>query len=104
MLTKVALLSASLLIASAGLAANAPGASTTGLTASAARKAHTLRFADGDREDIFTVDAGPNDSVKAVEVVANSLAVKVPGNTISAGDKPHELKTSLKSSDVIGRN
>jgi hypothetical protein len=95
---KLVLVAAAIATASAAVAQGV--AAPSSVTASAARKAHVLRFSDGDQQDILSVDAGPNDSLTAIEIVKDSMAIKIPGDTISAGDKSRELKTSLTSKDV----
>jgi hypothetical protein len=101
MLAKFLFVAVSLTIGSAAIAQNATAPTTTtapatsAVTASAAKKAHSLLFAGGGSADIFDVEAGPDDSLAAIEIVQDSRAVKIPGNTISAGDKPGRLKTSL---------
>jgi hypothetical protein len=94
MLTKYVVLLASVAVGSAAIAQDAAPAGSSQVTASAAKKARILVFADKGSDEIFAVDAGPNDRLDAVEVVEGNRAIKVPGNTISAGDKPSRLKTS----------
>ena len=94
MLAKFALLVSSFAIGSAAIAQDVASTSSSPVTASAAKKAHTLIFSGGGSIDIFAIDAGPNDTVGAVEVVDGNRAVKIPGNTISAADKLSRLKTS----------
>jgi hypothetical protein len=103
MLTKILLVAASLAIGSAALAENAVPSTASPVTASAAKKAHQLLFAGGGSMDILAVDAGPNDTLAAVEVVQDSRGVNIPGSTISAGDKPSRLKTSMSLKDLPSR-
>ena len=94
------LVAAAFAVGSAASAQDAPAASSGQLTYSAAKKAHYLATSDKRGADIYVVDAGPNDSVAAVEVVYDDRIIKVPGSTVSAGDKPSRLKTSLTAKDV----
>lgn len=103
MLTKFACLAAGLLVAVAALAQNAPSSAAPQVTVSAAKKARSLSFAGGGSVDIFEVDAGPNDTLASIEVVEDSRTVNIPGSTISAGDKPGRLKTSLSLKDLAPR-
>jgi hypothetical protein len=100
MLTKVLLCAASLAIGSAALAQGAATPTTSAVTASAAKKAHELLFAGGGSMDILSVYAGPNDTLAAIEIVDGSKGVNIAGNTISAGDKPGRLKTSMSLKDL----
>jgi hypothetical protein len=93
MLTKFLVLLASVAVGSAAIAQDAAPAGSP-VTASAAKKARVLIFADGGSDEIFAVDAGANDTLDAIEVVDGNRAIKIPGSTISAGDKPSRLKTS----------
>ena len=103
MLTKILLVAASLAVGSAALAADAATPTASAVTASAAKKAREVLFAGGGSKDIFAVDAGPNDTLAAIEVVEDSRGVNIPGSTISAGDKPSRLKTSLSLKDLAPR-
>ena len=95
MRTILLLASVAVAISSAALAEDAAAPAGSPVTASAARKAHQLILSGGGREDIFQVDAGPNDTLTAIEIVIDSKSVVIPGSTLSAGDKPGQLKTSL---------
>jgi hypothetical protein len=95
MRTIVLLASVVITIGSAALAEDAAAPAGSPVTASAARKAHQVTLSGGGREDIFQVDAGPNDTLTAIEIVVDSKAVVIPAATLSTGDKPRELKTSL---------
>jgi hypothetical protein len=100
MVTKFVVLLASFAIGSAAIAQDGASAGSSPVTASAAKKAHTLMFSGHGSYEIFAIDAGPNDTVAAVEVVEGDRAIKIPGSTISAGDKPSQLKTSWTLKDL----
>ena len=104
MRTFIMLASVAIAISSVALAEDTAAPAGSPVTASAARKAHTVKMSGGGSEDIFQVDAGPNDTVAAIEVVMDSKAVVIPGSTLSTGDKPRELKTSLTLGQLQPRN
>jgi len=101
--TKFVLFAGAFAVASVAVAETPSPTATSSVTASAARKAHMVRFADGNRKDILDVEAGPNDSVTMVEVIDGDIGVRVPGSTISAGDKASQLNTSLTLKQAEGR-
>jgi hypothetical protein len=103
MLTKILVVVASVAIGSGALAEAPKTPAASPVTASSAKKARTLIFADGGSKDIFDVNAGPNDTLTAIEVVEDSRGINIPGSTISAGDKPSRLKTSLTLKDLSPR-
>lgn len=87
-------------VGGAASAQDAPVASAGQLTYSAAKRAHYITTSDKRGADIYLVDAGPNDSVAQVEVVYDNRIIRVPGSTVSAGDKPSRLQTSLTAKDL----
>ena len=103
MLSKIILVVAWIAIGSAALAEGAKTSAASPVTASAAKKAHTVLFAGGGSKDIFDVKAGPNDTLSAIEVVNDNRGVNIPGSAISAGDKPSRLKTSLTLKDLSSK-
>jgi hypothetical protein len=75
-------------------------ATTSGLTAVAARQATDLYTATGQSGRIYEVLEGPYGSVVSVSVVYDGRAFEVPGATISAGETASRLKTSLTAKQV----
>jgi hypothetical protein len=100
MLSKILFVVASVAIGSAALAEDAKTPAGLPVTASAAKKAHEVLFAGGGSKDIFDVKAGPNDTLSAIEVVEDNRGIDIPGSTISAGDKPSRVRTSLTLKDL----
>ena len=92
----ILVLAAALVVSSPALAQNA----STPVSASAAKKAHYLAIQGGGGSDIDHINVGPNDTISSVVIIFDQRFVNVPGSTISAGDKPGRLKTSLTEKDL----
>jgi hypothetical protein len=102
MLTKYVVVALSLALGSAAIAEDAPAPSAGTVTLSAAKKANQVILSGGGRESIYSVVPGPNDTVEALEVIEGNKIVRIPGSTLSAGDKPSHLKTTMTFKEVRG--
>ena len=96
MRTVFALIALSLVATTPVLAQDAAGA----LTAAAAKKARYIALADHGGYAIDHINAAADGSVGSVSIIYDQRFVNIPGSTVSAGDKPTRLKTSLTDKDV----
>ena len=70
------------------------------LTAAAAKKARYIAVANGGGYSIDHVNAGANGSIGSVTIIYDQRFVNIPGSTVSAGEKPTRLKTSLTDKEI----
>jgi len=85
------------LVASTPVLAQDAGAS---LTASVAKKARYIAVAGGGGYSIDHVNAAADGSVGSVTIIYDQRFVNIPGTTVSAGEKPTRLKTSLTDKEI----
>jgi hypothetical protein len=87
--------------AAPGAAAPAAAAPAAGpLTAAAAKKARFIAVASGGGYSIDHINAAPDGSVASVTIIYEQRFVNIPGSTVSAGEKPTRLKTSLTDREI----
>ena len=96
MRTFFALIALSLVATTPALAQDAAAS----LTAAVAKKARYIAVASGGGYSIDHVNAAADGSVGSVTIIYDQRFVNIPGSTVSAGDKPTRLKTSLTDKEI----
>jgi len=96
MRTVFALIALSLVASTPVLAEDAAGA----LTAAVAKKARYIAVASGGGYSIDHINAASDGSIGSVTIIYDQRFVNIPGSTVSAGEKPSRLKTSLTDKDI----
>lgn len=93
-------LAASTVAAAQDSAAPAAGATAPALTAAAAKKARYIAVASGGGYPIDHINAASDGSIASVVIIYEQRFVNIPGATVSAGEKPSRLKTSLTDREI----
>jgi hypothetical protein len=70
------------------------------LTAAAAKKARYIALAGGGGYSIDHINAAADGSIGSVTIIYEQRFVNIPGSTVSAGEKPTRLKTSLTDTEI----
>ena len=70
------------------------------LTAQVAKKARYIAVASGGGYSIDHIKAAADGSVASVTIIYEQRFVDIPGSTVSAGEKPTRLKTSLTDKEI----
>jgi hypothetical protein len=70
------------------------------LTAAVAKKARYIAVASGGGYSIDHVNAAADGSIGSVTIIYDQRFVNIPGTTVSAGEKPTRLKTSLTDKEI----
>ncbi len=70
------------------------------LTAAVAKKARFIAVASGGGYSIDHINAATDGSVGSVTIIYEQRFVDIPGATVSAGEKPSRLKTSLTDKEI----
>lgn len=96
MRTVFALIALSLVASTPVLAQDA----SVSLTAAVAKKARYIALAGGGGYSIDHINAAADGSVGSVTIIYDQRFVNIPGSTVSAGEKPTRLKTSLTDKEV----
>jgi hypothetical protein len=70
------------------------------LTAASAKKARYIAVASGGGYSIDHINAAADGSIGSVTIIYEQRFVNIPGSTVSAGEKPSRLKTSLTDKEI----
>jgi hypothetical protein len=70
------------------------------LTAASAKKARYIAVAGHGGYSIDHINAAADGSVGSVTIIYDQRFVNIPGSTVSPGDKPTRLKTSLTDKEI----
>lgn len=70
------------------------------LTAAVAKKARYIAVSSGGGYSIDHINAAADGSVGSVTIIYDQRFVNIPGTTVSAGEKPTRLKTSLTDKEI----
>ena len=78
----------------------AQDAATGSLTAATAKKARYIAVASGGGYSIDHINAAADGSIGSVTIIYDQRFVNIPGSTVTAGEKPTRLKTSLTDKEI----